>query len=237
VRATADGRGRAVGWRGPRRGGRPGRTAGVVAALSVALVWSTGDAAAQERRLHVGLAGTRATNNEASADNRHTGFGGSATARYGTDRWGVEGEVDIRSLSPAEDESLDDLSIRGGALRGHYGVWRDLDAEVGFESRTVEPELAAQDVAALLVGLRYEVPFASIASMRIRGAAIPLAWFNGGGDSGIGVAVGLAARIRPSDGRWGLFGEYDFRRLDRSVGGIDVPIQFESVRLGVELGF
>ena len=217
---------------------QPGHLSCFRGCLVIALTaWAAAEVGAQERRFHVGLAGSHATNNEASADNRQSGFGGSLTARFGAERWGVEAELNVRSLSPSEDETLEDLSIRGGALRGHYGVWRDLDVEVGLESRTIDPELAAQDVAGLLVGLRYEVPFASIASMRIRGAAIPLTWFNGGGDSGIGVAVGLAARIRPTAGRWGLFGEYDFRRLDRSVQGIDVPIQFESVRLGVELGF
>ena len=209
---------------------------GVALGVGAALAGAD-DARAQERRLHVGIAGTHATNNETEADNRQAGFGGSVTARYAAGRWGVEGEVNVRSLSPTEDETLEDLSVRGGALRAYYGIWRDLDIEVGFESRTIDPEFAAQDAAGVLVGLRYDVPFASIASMRIRGAAIPVTWFNGGGEGGIGVAVGLAARIRPTDGRWGLFGEYDFRRLDRTVQDIDVPIQFESVRIGVEFGF
>jgi hypothetical protein len=205
----------------------------IVLAASFAV---TDGLSAQDHRFHVGVAGTRATNNETEADNRQAGFGASAVARFAGRSWGVEGEVDVRSLSPAEDGSLESLSIRGGAVRGHYAVWRDLRVELGLETRTVDPEFAAQDVAGVLVGLRYEVPLASIASLSIRGAAIPLSWFNGGGQGGIGAAVGLGARARPTGGRWGLFADYDFRRLDREVQGLSVPIQFESVRIGFEWG-
>ncbi len=223
---------------GPRRPKTHGlsRASGLVAASLVASTTLAHGLDAQQHRFHVGLAGTHATHNETEVDNRQTGFGGSGVARYLAERWGVEGEINFRSLSPAEDESLEGFTLLGGGVRAHYSVWRDLAAEVGLETRAVDPEFAAQDVAGVLVGLRYDVPLASIASLAIRGAAIPVSWFNGGGEGGIGFALGLGARVRPTDGRWGLFGDYDFRRLDREVQGLDVPIQFESIRIGFEMG-
>ena len=69
---------------------QPGHSSCFWACLVIALTaWAAADVGAQERRFQVGLAGSHATNNEASADNRQSGFGGSLTridpTTYGND--------------------------------------------------------------------------------------------------------------------------------------------------------
>ena len=209
----------------------------LVGAAALLLCLGGNPVRAVAQNLHVGVAGGRVTYNEVAAENRQAGYGGNGVARYVAGSWGVEGELNFWVLAAQEDDALDDLSIAGGAIRVHYSIWRELDAQVSFDSRSMDPELAAQDAAALLVGLRYEAALTSQAELWIRGAAIPLAWFNGGGDAGIGVGLGFGVRVRPTNGGWGVFADYDFQRLDRTVQGLNVPIQFDGVRLGVELGF
>jgi hypothetical protein len=192
------------------------------------------DGATRSRSLFVGVAGARSTYNEVSPENEHSGWGGTATARYQRSKWAVEGEVSWRSLSPDSGEG-ESLTLMGGALFGRYDVWRTLAVEAGFDSRTFDPEFGAQDVGAATVGLRYETPLASLATLWVRGAAIPWSSFNGGGEAGLGMALGLGVRAGPADARWRAVVSYDFQRIDRSVDDVDVPIQYEGLRIGIEI--
>jgi hypothetical protein len=146
--------------------------------------------------------------------------------------------VDWASLSLAEstESTLAEESVTriGGGLRAGRMVWRTLAVEAGFESSTADPEFELQDLALATVGLYYEAPLVRGSEVWVRGGAIPWSRFNGGGDAGLGFALGLGVRVGRSDGRLRGVASYDFRRLDRTVAGGDVPIQFEGVRLGVE---
>ena len=186
------------------------------------------------RSFFVGVTGALSTYNEVSPENEHSGWGGTATARYERSKWAVEGELSWRSLSSDSDDAQS-LTLMGGALFGRYDVWRALAVELGFDSRTFDPEFGAQDVGAATVGLRYETPLASLATLWVRGAAIPWSSFNGGGDAGLGMALGLGVRAGPAGARWRAVASYDFQRIDRSVDGVDVPIQYEGLRVGVEI--
>lgn len=220
------------------RAGRLARTWGfgslrtvVVAGVLSAASFS---AAAAQDRLVVGLAGARAAHDEVAATNRQTGFGVSGVARYLGSGWSIEGELTWRTMTPADD-TREGFTSLGGALFARYAVWRELDVEVGFASRSVDPEFAVQDVAVVRTGLRYDTELARGASVWIRGAAIPVARFNGGGGGGLGVAVGFGARAHPFSDSWSIFADYDFERVDRTAQDLDVPIQVERFRIGVAL--
>jgi hypothetical protein len=208
-------------------------------AWAVGAVWAVGvlglRSGSVEAQLEIGLSGSRSTLNEVTANNRQAGFGAVGSARWLGSGWGVEGSVSWESLSAQVDDTRTDVGYVGGAVRAHYDVWRSLAVQVGFDSRTADPEFAAQDVAALAVGLLYRVPLAEPARLWIRGAAVPKAWLSGGGDTSIGFDVGFGARVRPPGGRWGLLAEYEFQRIDRTVQEVEAPIQFERLRFGVLL--
>jgi len=205
----------------------------VTLAMAGAVLVALSPRSAAAWQLEVSVAGSRSTLNEASTDNRQAGLGATASARYARPGWGVEGTVAWQSLSPSVDDSRTSVTFMGGSVRGHYAVWRSLAAEIGLDSRTADPEFSAQDVAALMVGLRYETRLAAPAAVWLRGGAIPKAWLSGGGDAGIGVDLGFGVRVRAPESRWGLAAEYEFQRIDRTVQGNSVPLQFERVRLGV----
>lgn len=184
--------------------------------------------------LHIGLSGDRSSLSEVRSADRLRGLGAAGSVRYERATWGIEGDVSWRSLTPSSDAGGESVTLLGGSLRGRYKMWRSLAVEAGFESRSVDPEFSAQDVAMAQVGLHYVAPLARVAEMWIRGAAIPWSTFSGGGEAGLGAALGMGVRAGPANARWRLAARYDFQRLDRTVRGVDVPIQVESLRVGFE---
>lgn len=182
----------------------------------------------------VGLSAARATYNEVAAENRQEGFGFTGSAGLKRGKLAVEAAVDWRSLSPKVDAARSSLTLKGGSVRARYAVWRSLDLEAGLETRIMTPEFSAQDAAVVTVGLRHEAELASLASIWISGAAVPVSRFNGGGSGGLGLALGFGLRAGPRDAKWKAALAYGFQRIDRTVRGVDVPIQYESLRLGLE---
>jgi len=176
----------------------------------------------------------RTTYNELRPEDRLRGFGAAGFVGYERSNWGVDAEVNWRSLSGSDASGGGSVTFIGGGIRGRYRVWRTLSVEAGFESRSVDPEFATQDVALARLGLYYRTPLTSLADVWIRGATIPFSTFSGGGEAGLGVGLGMGVRIGPASARWRAVAVYDFQRLDRTVRGVDVPIQMEGVRIGVE---
>jgi len=188
-------------------------------------------------QLDVGVSVSRSTLNEVSANNRQAGLGAVGSARWAGSGWGAEATIGWQSLHAKVDPGRTDVRYVGGSLRAHYDVWRSLAVQLGFDSRTADPEFSAQDVATLGLGLLYETRLAEPAAVWIRGAALPKSWLSGGGDTSLGFDIGFGARVRPGTAGWGFLAEYEFQRLDRTVGGLDAPLQFERVRVGVFFGF
>lgn len=208
------------------------RRLGGLVALA-AFVASVAPAGAQS--VHVGAGVGRSTWNEVRASERHRGLGASGEARVAFGSWRIDGRLDWASLSPADTADAGESVTRvGGGLRAGRMVWRTLAVEAGFESSTADPEFQLQDVALATLGLYYEAPLVRGSELWVRGAAVPWSSFNGGGDAGLGFALGLGVRAGRADGRLRGLVSYDFRRLDRTVAGGDVPIQFEGVRIGIE---
>ena len=83
-------------------------------------------------------------------------------------------------------------------------------------------------------GLHYVADVTSLAEVWVRGAMLPWSSFSGGGEAGVGVAVGMGVRVGRSDGRLRGVMSYGFDRLDRTVRGVDVPVQAERFEVGVE---
>ena len=183
--------------------------------------------------ISAGFAGSRTTYDEVVADNRQNGFGAAIFGEYATEAWAAEGEVTWRSLSPTEP-GPQGLTMLGVSFRGRYRAWETLFAEVGLERRSVDPEFTAQEVGFVSVGLRYESALTSRALVWIRGAAIPVTGFSGGGSGGVGVEVGFGARVQRADSPWAASAAYDFQRIDRTVSELDAPIQLSGLRVGIE---
>jgi hypothetical protein len=202
--------------------------------MAAALGFAGFAASAQAQSTYLGASAARSTYNEVSAENRQAGFGFTGSAGYERGELAVEGELHWRSLSPQVDTRRGALTLKAGVVRVRYEVWRSVDFEVGVDSRIMSPEFSAQDAAVVLVGLRHESDLSSVASFWIRGAAVPVSRFNGGGSGGVGLALGFGVRAGPADGTWRAVAVYDFQRLDRTVRDVEVPIQYEGVRIGIE---
>lgn len=109
--------------------------------------------------------------------------------------------------------------------------------EISRFSREVDPDFTAPAVGAVKIGFVSEYPLARIASVRARGAYLVQPKFDGGGEAGLAVEVGLGVAIGTANGRFRVKAESDFQRIDRDVNGREVPIQVTQARLGLELGF
>jgi hypothetical protein len=109
--------------------------------------------------------------------------------------------------------------------------------EIGGFNRKIDPEFAAPDVGAVRIGFVSEYPLARIASVRARGAYLANPQFNGGGESGLAVEIGLGVAVGTANGRFRVKAESDFQRIDREVNGVEAPVQLTQGRFGVEFGF
>jgi hypothetical protein len=109
--------------------------------------------------------------------------------------------------------------------------------EISRFNREMDPEFAAPEVGAVRVGFVSEYPLARIASVRASGAYLVEPQFNGGGESGLAVEIGLGVAIGTANGRLRFKAESNFQRIDRDIGGREAPVQVTQARLGLELGF
>ena len=208
---------------------RASRVAGVL--IGAALVLAPGAVRAQS--VLVGVVGSSTTLNEFRDDERRTGVGVGVEARVVGNGWEVEAGFDRASLSPSDD-SGESVTVTSGFSAARWSFWRTLAAEVGFSNRSADPEFAVQDVAALSVGVHYTSRLGANADVWVRGALLPWSSFSGGGEAGPGLGVGLGVRIGARGSRLRGTARYTFERLDRTVLGVDVPLQFDRLRLGLE---
>ncbi|MBP7550287.1 MAG: hypothetical protein KA761_08365 [Gemmatimonadaceae bacterium] len=178
------------------------------------------------------------THSEIGEDLEFSGVGGGLVASYRTGRFGVAGEGILGSLASG-DQAVTASSYRVALfdLRATYRVLPGLDAVLGAQSRSISPEFAAQDVGLIRIGLATETALSRLADIGVRGAWLPYADFNGGGEAGFGFEVGLGVSVGPADGRYRALMSYDFQRIDRTVNGADVPMQMMVARLGLQVGF
>lgn len=166
------------------------------------------------------------------------GTGIGLAGSYRTGRFGVFAEGMLTSLKSGDNavtESSYDVQLWD--LRATYRLIPGLDAVVGAQARRVRPEFEAQDVGLLRIGLASDAQISRLADLGVRAAWLPYSRFNGGGDAGFGFEVGLGVTVGRADARYRALMSYDFQRIDRTVNGVDVPMQMMIARLGFQMGF
>ena len=203
----------------------------IVAAL---LLIGVGTVSAQTIR--VGLFGVAVTHTEVGEQQKAQGGGGGASLALRWRRFGLEAMGFRASLDP-DSADLASFDLVQWDVRLSYWVASVVAVEIGGGRRVMDPEFSAQDVGAIRIGFLSEYPLARIASIRVRGAYLVDPKFNGGGEAGLAVEVGLAVAVGTSNGRFRVRAESAFQRIDRQVNGVDVPIQFSLGSLGIEFGF
>ena len=116
--------------------------------------------------------------------------------------------------------------------------WRaPLAFQVAIQRRFFSPDLAAQDVGLVRTGVLSETRLSSLGAIRGSASYLPLTRFSGGGDAGFGLELGLGISLGRAGGRWAGLLEYTYQRIDRKVGGQDVPIATSIARVGVGARF
>ncbi len=196
--------------------------------------------AASAQVLRFGVQAVTVTHDEIREGKRAdgTGIGGSIEVRYG--RLLFEGRGYSASLN-ADLPTDQDFDVRQLDGRLSVLITSPVAIEVGAGRRWIDPELAAQDVGFVRLGIRAENSVTRLARVWFRTAYLVKPEFSGGGDVGLAVEVGLGTAIGTPNGRFRVRGEFNFQRIDRKVtppGGVelDVPIQLAVARFGIEFG-
>lgn len=183
--------------------------------------------------------GAYGTYQEATDDRewRGLGYGGSAEVRGRKLR--LEGAVTRFTLDPAAGSPavLSSMHALAWDARAGLGLGSSFWLEAGAGRLTMDPKLAAQDVGFVRVGLLSESRFSRHADVWARAAYLPVTRYSGGGSARMAVELGFGIHLGLGRGRFHVRAGYQFQRMDRTVGGRDVPIQTTSARLGFGVGF
>jgi hypothetical protein len=201
-----------------------------------------GGTAAPAQTVILGVHGALGDYREASSNLRYTGggFGGALWLRVG--RLHAEGAVTRTSYTPRkESTALTDFTATEIDARVGVEIASGFAGEVGLLRRNIDPALAAQEMGAARVGVRYSKLIGPGATVGLRGAYLAGAKFTGKGSAGLAFELGLLVSVGPQNGRYRFTADYGFQRIDRRVdlqsGRAKVPIQQSLVRLGVAVGF
>lgn len=202
----------------------------------VALLGLAAPAAAQ-LPVHVRfrVQGVAASHQESGVTRSADGFGVGGAVRLAVSRVTLEASGYRASLDPNWRDSIP-FDVTQGDLRLGVVLYAPFALEIGAGRRDVDPDLSAPGVGWYRFGAAARTPLTRLAEITLRGAYL-VPRFDGGGEAGFSIEVGLAAAVGTPNGRVRLRGEYDFQRLDRSVGDVALPIQLTVARVGVDVGF
>ena len=180
--------------------------------------------------------GVAATNSEVQRVRQARGLGLGAEVRVDFNRFRLEASGITASLD-ADFSIQQDYAVHQIQVLATY-LWRPLLAfQVGVDRRFVDPDLAAQDVGLIRVGVLSEIRLTSLAQVQAHLAYLPLTRFSGGGGSSFAAELGLGLSVGRATGRLeGVFG-YTYQRIDREVNGGAVPLTFSVARAGVRARF
>jgi hypothetical protein len=207
-----------------------------VLVLSGLLAAAAGSARAQTVLL--GVHGALGDYREVSSNLRYRGGGVGGSLAFHVGRFSAEGALTRVSYDP-RDKSAGLGSFKATQIDARVGVdvSGGLTAEVGLLRRSISPELAAQEMGAARIGVRYSKLIGPGASVGVRGNYLAGAKFTGEGSAGLAFELGLLVSVGPQNGRYRFTADYGFMRVDRKVGTAKVPIEQSLVRLGVAVGF
>jgi hypothetical protein len=169
-------------------------------------------------------------------DSTHSASGPGVGGVFWVERdlWHAEATVNYLWLSPKVGAGY---NAGQWDLRVGYEVLPTLAVELGLGGRVISPSNKAQDVTTGRVGVRPELTFAKHTAVWGRAAFLIAPRFNGGGDYGLAVELGLGASIATPDDRFRFRTDYEFQRIDRRLGATALPIQFAVAKFGAEMSF
>jgi len=197
-----------------------------------------GGAAARAQTVSLGVQGALGDYREVSSNLRYRGAGGGLSLWLRVQRLSAEATATRVSYDPRDNNSgLTSFEATQIDARLGYDIAAGFTAEVGVLRRTISPELAAQEMGAARIGVRYSKLIGPGTTVALRGNYLAGAKFTGKGSAGLAFELGLLVSTGPVNGRYRLTGDYGFQRIDRKVNSQPVPIQQSLVRVGVAVGF
>jgi len=204
---------------------------GAAAPLAITLLLG---APAAAQTIQGQLFGVAAANSEQDNTRQARGLGVGAAVRADSRRFRFEGRALHAELtadfSTQSNYNLDQLELTG------TWFWRPfLALQVGWSRRRVKPELTAQDVGLVRLGLMSEARLTRAASIWVRGACLPASKFSGGGIGGLGLEAGLGAVVGGPDSRWQGFAGYDYQRINRTTSAGPTPLHLSIAQAGVRV--
>ncbi len=193
---------------------------------------------ARAQTVSLGVQGALGDYREVSDTLHYRGAGGGVTLELRLHKLSAEASASRVSYVPKDDGSgLTDFKATQLDARLGYDVAAGFTAEVGVLRRTISPELAAQEMGAARIGMRYSKSIGPGTTVALRGNYLAGVKFTGKGSAGLAFEFGLLVSTGPVNGRYRLTGDYGFQRVDRKVSGAKVPLQQSLVRVGVAVGF
>jgi hypothetical protein len=194
--------------------------------------------AARAQIVSLGVQGALGDYREVSDTLNYRGTGGGVSLEVRRHKLSAEVSASRVSYVPKdESRGLTNFTATQLDARLGYDLAAGLTAEVGLLRRTVTPELAAQEMGAARIGVRYSKLIGPGTTVALRGNYLAGAQFTGKGSAGLAFELGLLVSTGPVNGRYRLTGDYGFQRVDRKVGGVKVPLQQSLVRVGVAVEF
>jgi len=200
-------------------------------------------APAAAQHVGIGFQGAFGDYREVAADLHYRGVGGGGTAFFTLGK--LSGDVGVVWLDfdpAAGSAAVEKFQARQFDARVRWYLVSGVSAEVGVTSRAVDPDFAAQAMAALRLGLRAVYALGPEASLSFRGNYLGAARFSGGGSAPFGVELALGLSAGTRNGRVRLIADYEFQRVDRKTnpggaGEVKVPIEQSVARVGVAVGY
>jgi len=199
-----------------------------------------GGAAARAQTVSLGVQGALGDYREVSSNLHYRGAGGGLSLWLRVHKLSAEATATRVSYDPRVDNSgLTSFEATQIDARLGFDVAAGFTAEVGVLRRTISPELAAQEMGAARIGVRYSKSIGPGTTVALRGNYLAGAKFTGEGKARLAFELGLLVSTGPVNGRYRLTGDYGFQRIDRKVGdpGEPVPIQQSLIRVGLAVGF
>ena len=205
--------------------------------LGAAVAAAGGAPLAAQFPIHARLSpqGVAVVHQEQGTERSADGFGYGGAVVVQVSRVTLEASGYRASLETEWDAS-DEFDVLQGDVRLSVLVYAPFALEVGVGRRRIDPELSAPGVGWYRFGGTATTPLTHLAQITLRGAYL-VPEFDGGGDAGFSIEVGLGAAVGTANGRLRVRAEYEFQRMDRRVNDVGLPLQVTVARVGFDVGF
>ena len=192
---------------------------------------------APAQTVRFGLQGVGLTYSEIDQGRRAEGGGLGGTFSVRWRRFLLDASGMGARLDPKGDGGGTSFDLLQGDVRLSYAFAPSFAVEIGGGRRAIDPEFATQDVGVVRLGVLSEIALNQLSTVWARGAYLVDSRFSGGGSADLAVELGMGGGVGTANGRFRGRVDFEFQRIDRKVGGADVPLQMAVGKLGLELGF